>query len=219
MRKRVKLLLVDDHQMVITGLRLMLEQQKLYDPIITEVDNGELALKEILTGKYDMVLLDLNLPIMDGISVLKKSLTQGSKTPIMVITMHNEEHLVKQAVEAGASGYLIKNCGIEELTKAINTILSGNVYFCNEASQSLLTKRIRKTNPTQKESIFLKRLTEREKQVLKFIAEEKTNAEVANILNVSVRTIEGHRAKIISKLEVKNTVGLIRFSLENGLLD
>ena len=219
MRKKVKILLVDDHQMVIAGIKLMLEQQKMYDLIITDVDNGELALKEILTGKYDIVLLDLNLPLMDGISVVKRSMENGSKTPILIITMHNEEHLVKQVVEAGASGYLIKNCGIEELTKAIKTVVEGNVYFCNEASQSLLTKRIRKTVPTQKESIFLKRLTEREKQILKFIAEEMTNAEVAKLLNVSVRTIEGHRAKIISKLEVKNTVGLIRFSLENGLLD
>jgi len=219
MRKAVKILLVDDHQMVISGLRLMLEQQKLFNPIITEADNGLLALQEMSSGIYDIILLDINLPLMDGISVIKNYIAKGGKTPILVITMHKEEHVVKQATEAGALGYLIKSCGVEELAKAIKTILDGDYYFCNEASQSLLNKRSRKTIPTQKEVIFLKRLTEREKQVLKCIAEEMTNAEMASALNISIRTIEGHRARITSKLEVKNTAGLIRFSLENGLLD
>ena len=219
MRKTIKILLVDDHQMVRTGLKLMLEQQKLFDPIITEADNGELALEEILTQSYDLIFLDISIPKIDGISVIKKSIDKGNKTPILVITMHNEDHIVKQVVDAGAHGYLIKNCGIEELTKAINIILSGKYYFCNEASQSLLTKQSRTPTLTKNNNLFFQRLTGREIQVLKFIADEMTNTEIAEKLRISVRTIEGHRAKIIKKLEVKNTAGLIRFSIESGLLD
>lgn len=219
MKKMIKILLVDDHPMVRTGLRLMMEQQKLFDPIITEADNGETALKEILTGKYNIIFLDISLPKMDGISVIKQAIDKGNKTPILVITMHNEEYIVKQVVDAGAFGYLIKNCGIEELTKAIRIILDGGFYFCNEASQSLLTKRFRNPKPIQRDSIFLNRLTEREKQVLKCIAGEMTNTEIAKVLNISIRTVEVHRAKIITKLEVKNTAGLIRFTIENKLLD
>ena len=218
MRKKVKILLVDDHQMVRNGLRLMLEQQKLFVPIITEVENGVLVLEEIPTENYDIALLDINLPKLDGITVTKRVKAEGCEIPILVITMYNEEHIVKQVVEAGASGYLIKNCGIEELTKAIKTVLNGDIYLCNEASQSLLARRTRKSKLTERELIFAKRLTEREKQVLKFISKEKTSTEIAEILNISVRTIEGHRAKLISKLEVKNTAGLIKYSIESGLL-
>ena len=106
MKKIIKILLVDDHPMVRTGLRLMMEQQKLFDPIITEADNGETALKEILTGKYNIIFLDISLPKMDGISVIKQAVDKGNKTPILVITMHNEEHIVKQVVDGKAMYYV-----------------------------------------------------------------------------------------------------------------
>lgn len=217
--RRIKILLADDHPMVRTGLRLMLEQQNNFEFVVTEVANGKLALKQLLTNNYDIVLLDINLPHTDGLSIIKKAKEEKIKTPILVITMYNDEHIVKQAIESGASGYLLKNCGIEELSKAIETILDGENYYCSEASQSILIKNIRKVIPTQKEIILLNRLTEREKNVLKLIAEELTNIEIGEMLNISPRTVESHRARILAKLEVKNTVGLIRFSIKNGLLD
>jgi RNA polymerase sigma factor (sigma-70 family) len=219
MKRKLNVLLADDHPMVRTGLRLMLEQQKIYDPVITEVENGQQAVEAALEGNFDIILLDINLPILDGVSVIRQCKQKEVLTPILAITMHNEEHIVKQVVEAGAMGYLIKNCGIEELMKAIKTVLNRKQYFCNEATQSLLSKTSRKRVEDQQDQLLVKRLTEREKRVIQLVAAEMTNSEIAEELGISKRTVEGHRSKIISKLEVKNTAGMIRFALENGLVD
>jgi RNA polymerase sigma factor (sigma-70 family) len=210
---------VDDHPMVRNGLKLMLEQQKIYNPVITEAENGLEALEHILTNKYDIVLLDINLPKLDGISVIKQCKARNIDTPILTITMHNEEHIVKQVVEAGALGYIIKNCGIEELTKAIKTVLNHKKYYSNEVAQSLIAKTARKQSIGQNNRILFNRLSEREKAVIKLVAQEMTNQEIAKELNLSKRTVEGHRSKVLSKLELKNTVGIIRFALENNMLD
>lgn len=219
MLRKVKILLADDHPMVRTGLKLMLLQQKSFQVELDEVGDGEEAIRAAIESDYDIMLLDINLPKMDGIAVIKYCKENDIKTPILAITMHNEEHIVKQVVEAGAYGYLIKNCGIEELTKAINTVLNYKQYYCNEAAQSLLAKTPRKKVVDKKGALSSKTLTEREVLIVKMVANELTNTQIAEELNISKRTVEGHRAKINSKIQVKNTAGLIRFALENGLVD
>lgn len=219
MLRKVKILLADDHPMVRTGLKLMLLQQKSFQVELDEVGDGEEAIRAAIESEYDIMLLDINLPKMDGIAVIKYCKENDIKTPILAITMHNEEHIVKQVVEAGAYGYLIKNCGIEELTKAINTVLNYKQYYCNEAAQSLLAKTPRKKVADKKGALSSKTLTEREVLIVKMVANELTNTQIAEELNISKRTVEGHRAKINSKIQVKNTAGLIRFALENGLVD
>lgn len=214
----IKILLVDDHPMVRLGMKLMLDQQIELLPVITEVDNGPDAIKEISTNQYDIVLLDINLPAVNGIAIIKEVRSRGIDTPILAVTMHNEEHIVKQVLEAGAMGYVIKNCGMEEMTKAIKTLLNKEKYYCNEATQALLARVPLKKAVIRPENALVKRLTDRERRVLELVANEMTNNEIAEKLDISKRTVEGHRSKIISKLEVKNTAGLIRFAMENKLV-
>lgn len=214
----IKILLVDDHPMVRLGMKLMLDQQIELLPVITEVDNGPDAIKEISTDQYDIVLLDINLPAVNGIAIIKEVRSRGIDTPILAVTMHNEEHIVKQVLEAGAMGYVIKNCGMEEMTKAIKTLLNKEKYYCNEATQALLARAPLKKAVIRPENALVKRLTDRERRVLELVANEMTNNEIAEKLDISKRTVEGHRSKIISKLEVKNTAGLIRFAMENKLV-
>lgn len=218
-KRKIDLLLVDDHQMVRTGIKLMLDQQQSFTAKVSEASDGEEAIALIESMDFDIVLLDVNLPKMSGIAVLKRAKQIKPKVPILAITMHSENHIVNQVVEAGAYGYLLKNCGIEELTKAINTVLNYKHYYCNEAAQSLLAKTSRKSNREGTKSIATGSLTEREKLIIKLIAEEHTNNEISEMLNISKRTVEGHRAKINTKLAVKNTAGLIRFAIENGIID
>lgn len=217
-KRIVKILLVDDHQMVRTGLKLMLSQQKSFIAKVKEAKDGEEAVKLVEKEEFDIMLLDVNLPKMDGVAVIKYCSQKEIKIPILAITMHREEHVVKQVVEAGAHGYLIKNCGIEELTKAINTVLNYKFYYCNEAAQSLLAKTSRKKQRQYDNMAVFSALTEREKHIIKLVAEEMTNTEVAKKLKISKRTVEGHRAKINSKIQVRNTAGLIRFAIANGII-
>lgn len=217
-KRTVRILLVDDHQMVRTGLKLMLNQQKSFAVDITEAVDGEQAIQLAEKHKFDIMLLDVNLPKMDGVAVIKYCELHNIKVPILAITMHNEDHIVKQVIDAGAYGYLIKNCGIEELTKAINTVLNFKNYYCNEAAQTLLSKTSRRRKVETQKDIALGSLTQREKMVIKLVAEELTNVEIAKEMKISRRTVEGHRAKINTKLQVKNTAGLIRFALANGIV-
>lgn len=221
MSKEIKILLAEDHQMVRNGLILMLEQQKAFEPDITEVVNGTEVFEKLEHNTYDLILLDLSMPVMDGIAVLKKLRTLGIETPVLVLTMHNEEGIIKQALDLGAYGYILKSSGLEELVKAILTVKDYERYFSNEISQILFSKktksvskktRLESTNPEDT-------LTKREIQILSLLVKEYSNQQIADHFFISKRTIEGHRKNIMAKLNIKNAVGLIKYAMENGLLD
>lgn len=217
MKRKIKVLMVDDHPMVRTGIKLMLNQQKSFEANVDEAEDGQQAI-DMAVNDYDIILLDVNIPRVDGVSVIRHLKSNNISTPILAISMHNEVHIVKQVVEAGAHGYLIKNCGIEELTKAIDTVINYKNYYCNEAAQALLSKTSRKVTDASVKSTLLSVLTEREKQVLRELTNQKTNQQIAEKLNISKRTVEGHRMNMIKKTRMKNIAGLIRYAVENGIV-
>ncbi len=212
MDKPIKLLIADDHKMVRNGVRLMLESQKVFKTIITEASNGFEVLHFLEKEQFDVVLLDISMPEMDGIVTLKKIKSKSIKVPVIMMTMHNEENVINKAVELGACGYILKNSGIDELVKAIQSVINRERYFSNEVSQ-ILIKGINKKVKTTKNEV----LSDRELEVLVLIVRELTNKEIAEKLNLSYRTVEGHRIHIMEKLNLKSTIGLVKYALKKNI--
>jgi len=217
--KSIKILLADDHRMVREGLQLMLTQQKSFLPNITQAETGTEVLDIVENNEFDIFLLDINLPGQDGISVAKQIIKKKSDARIIMISMHEEGYIIEQALSAGAMGYLLKSVGLEEMIKAIETVYKYQSYFCNEVAQKLLRKSRKKAKKRVGVTpIFKNNLTDREMQILKMIADEQTNSEIANSLSISKRTVDYHRNNLLNKLQVKNTTGLVKYAIINGLV-
>jgi DNA-binding NarL/FixJ family response regulator len=218
--KTLKILLADDHELVRNGIKLMLSQQKYFIPLIEEVKDGEEVLNIVTKCEFDIIILDINLPKIDGISVAKKLIGKNSNTKILALTMYKEDYVVKQMIAAGALGYLLKDTGLDELTKAILTVSASKRYYCNEASQALISNNVKQLpiNGDLKLNIdFNSALSNREKEVMVFIVKELNSSEIAEKLFISKRTVDGHRKNIINKLNLKNTAGLVKYAIQNGI--
>lgn len=217
MKSKYKILIADDHKILRSGIRMTLENQNVFSPEITEVCDGVEVLEIIQKEKFDVILLDVNMPRKDGIAVTRFMKSNDILTPILALTMHNEPHIVKQMVDAGVNGYILKNCGIEELTTAITTVIKNQKYYTNEAAQVLLSKKVHVKTEDNYSFPANSILTLREREVLRLITQEYTNQEIAEALNISKRTVDGHRNRMLEKLQVKNTVGLVKYAILNGI--
>ncbi len=206
--------------MVREGLRLMLSQQRSFEPEIVQAESGTEALNLAKHMDFDIYLLDINLPGQDGISIARYLKKEKEDPRIIMISMHEEEYVIEQAISAGALGYLLKSVGLEEMIKAIETVYRYQNYYCNEVAQKLIRKSQNKANKIKGATpIFKNNLTDREMQVLKMIANEQTNSEIADKLSISKRTVDYHRNNLLNKLQVRNTTGLVKFAIMNGLVD
>lgn len=211
----LNLLIADDHSMIRNGLISMLKQQDKFIANIMEATNGNEVLKLIQDHPFDVVLLDITMPEVDGITVLKKLKSMESEVPVLVLSMHNEKSVIRQALDNGAYGYLLKNSGLEEITKAIFTVIRKQKYFSNEVTQELFSENDSKT----KSSIqFEHNLSRREIQILALIVKELTSQDIADELFISKRTVEGHRKKIMSKLGIKTSIGLVKYAIDNNFV-
>lgn len=211
MKKPIRILLADDHQIVRNGIKLMLEHQNTFTPVIKEATNGQEVIDIAETNEIDVFLLDISMPILDGIATLKTLKELNLKNKVIIFTMHNEEHYINLAIENGALGYVLKQSGLDELIDAIQTVSNGETYFC-EGIRETAELIINKGKSGSEE------LTDREMEILKLIASELTNQEVADILKISKRTVEGHRMRLIDKLNVKGTVGLVKYAIQRGII-
>jgi DNA-binding NarL/FixJ family response regulator len=210
----VRLLIVDDHQMVRDGIRVMLESQnKTYTFIITEAENGEDAIKNILKNDYDIILIDYQLPKMTGMETVERILLYKPTTKILALSNYDELTYINNMLKAGASGYILKNVEPVELIAAIKTILNDKVFYSNEVAIKLIESKKRTTSSIDKYS-----LTKRELEILKLITEEKTNDEISTYLFIAKRTVDSHRQNLLNKLGVKNTVGLTKIAIEFKLI-
>lgn len=212
--KKINLLLVDDHELVRKGLTLMLETQKNIDLKITPANNGRDAIKLLNEKNFDLVILDVNMPVMDGISTLKQIKEQEINVPVLMLTMHKEEDLIKDALTKGAAGYILKNSNLEEITRAIVTTLKRDRYLSNEVAE-ILFKQGNENQPTLIQNEF--NLTLREIQIISMLVKEMTSKEIGDQLFISKRTVDGHRNKIMEKIGVKSAVGLVKFAVKYGI--
>lgn len=210
----VKLLIVDDHQMVRDGIRVMLESQnKTYTFIITEAENGEDAIKNVLQYNYDIILIDYQLPKMTGMETVERILLYKPGTKILALSNYDELTYINNMLKAGVSGYILKNVEPVELIVAIKTILSDKVFYSNEVAIKLIESKKRTVASIDKYS-----LTKREVEILKLITAEKTNDEISTLLCIAKSTVDSHRRNLLIKLGVKNTVGLTKIAIEAKLV-
>jgi DNA-binding NarL/FixJ family response regulator len=211
----IKLLIADDHEIFRDGFKLMLS--KFTDIILVgEAENGKQLIDLTETLLPDVIITDIKMPIMDGIEATKKITSLYPDIGIIGLSMFDEDDLIVDMLEAGAKGFLIKNAGKLEITEAIRTVYNQEPYYCKTTSHKL-TNMIAKSKFNPYKKIDRIEFTEREKEIIGLICNELTNKEIADKLFLSSRTVEGHRLKILEKMNVKNTVGLVVYAIKNGL--
>jgi DNA-binding NarL/FixJ family response regulator len=216
--KTINLVLVDDHKIIRDGIKAFLKEDDIN--IVGEASNGRELLAMLEETKPDVVLLDINMPEMDGYEATKAIKEQHPDVKVLVLSMLDHEKYVQQMFDAGALGYTLKNIGQEELVHAIRMVADGQKFISTDVALAFLNK-LRNILPASAWQHHEKRPTDlsaREIEVLKLIAEGMTNAEIADKLFTSKRTIESHRQNIIEKTQVKNTAALIKYALNNGLI-
>jgi len=211
MAGKVKIYLVDDHQMLIDGLKAIISSEKDFE-IVGECTLPLLAFEQIQLLKPDIVLTDINMPELSGIELVRKLKPRVGDTKFIALSMFGERSYIKDMLQAGVSGYILKNTGREELVKAINLVMQGHEFFSEEVEQVI------ESNPVNDEKINTIHLTEREVDIIDCIAKEMTNAQIAETLFISERTVETHRKNIFRKTGIKGVIGLVKFALDKGFI-
>ena len=211
----IKLFLADDHKMMIDGLRLILEQVPDME-VVGDADNGRSAAEAVFRLRPDVVLMDITMPEMSGIEAIRKIAGTFATTKILVLSMHSDKGMVTEALGAGASGYLLKECAAEELIEAIRTVVSGEVFVCRKITGIILKQYM--GVPGKKCSAPVS-LTPRESEILKLIAEGNNTKEIAFTIMVSVKTVETFRRLIMRKLNLYNVVELTKYAIREGMVD
>ena len=218
MSDKIKILLVDDHQTIKDGIRAILKDVETIE-VAAEASNGEEAITLLKDNPYDMVLMDINMPKVDGIEATTFINKNFNDVKVLALTMHDDDEYILKMLQAGALGYILKTTGQQELVDAIKTVAKGESYFTQEVSSVLLGQFVKKKKTAEKKKYKEVPLTSREKEILKLIAEEYTNQEIADKLFISPRTVDTHRRNLLLKLEVKNTAGLVRYAFKSGLIE
>jgi two-component system response regulator NreC len=215
---KIRVLLADDHAIVRAGLRMILAAEPDMS-IVGETADGESALRMTEETHPDVVVMDISMPGMSGLDGVRRVKESVPDTQVVVLTMHEDQRYFFQALEAGASGYVIKGATPVELLTAIRAVRKGEAYFCPSLAKQMLNDYLRRADAgSEKEKDALGRLSDREKEVLKYIAEGKTGREIAAILYLSPNTVERHRANIMDKLGLHNRAELIKFAIRKGLV-
>jgi DNA-binding NarL/FixJ family response regulator len=215
----LKIILAEDHNIVRNGIRMLLESQGEIT-VVAEAGNGlEVIAYFSEGGQADIVIADINMPEMDGISLIGELRTLSPSTHVVMLSMLDNEKYVAQAFLEGARGYLLKNVGEEELIFALHYVVGGGKYLCAELAEKLLDRLIQTTVHQPETNGQHIDFSLREMEVLHLIAEGFTNSEMAEKLFLSKRTVEGHRQALIDKTGAKNTAALIRFALVNGFIN
>ena len=204
---KIKVMIVDDHPMVAEGIQSILES---YDDIsvVATLSSGQVAVERLEELAPDVVLLDLNMPGLNGLNATEMMLEVRPETRIVILSMHDSPEYISTALRHGARGYILKDVPTEEIRTAIETVMGGKEYLCTGAAGSLEPKTMDGREP----------LTSREQTILLELAQGKSNKDVAAALNISVRTVETHRNNIRRKLGISSTAGLTRYALEHGVL-
>jgi DNA-binding NarL/FixJ family response regulator len=212
---KIKVIIADDHDIYRDGLLMLLNRDANIE-VIAEANNGEMLIEKCLALDPGIVLTDLRMPIKDGIEVIKVLTSRSPKIPCIALSTFDSDQLIVNALEAGASGYIIKNSQKGEIIEAIKTVMSGQPYYCQSSSQRLV-KLITNShyNPYTNKSINT--FTEKEMSIIKLICEEKSSKEIGEILFMSGRTVEGIRAKILEKMTVKTAAGVAIYAIKNNL--
>ena len=214
-KSKIRILLADDHPLVREGLRSCLIQQKNFE-VVGEAADGEETIQLVKAQAPDIVLLDINMPGMNGLEAARILMKTAPKSKIIILTMHDNKEYVHRMVSTGVQGYVLKDCSPSELIAAIESVYKGEAHFSKQVSQTVLNDYVKTARTKNKKGGT--DLSQRESEVLTLIAEGFSNKEIAGKLFVSVRTVETHRERIIRKLDIHTVAGLTRYALMKGIV-
>ena len=216
MSRRHRIVIAEDHTILREGLRALLASDPEFD-VVGEAEDGLDAIKSVKSLTPDVVIMDLSMPKMNGVAAIKEIKRVTPNTKIVVLTVHKNEEYILAAFQAGSDGYVLKYAGHEELVSAIRTVLKGQPYLSPAVSAVVLEAYLDGQKGLSSQSPF-RMLTNRETEVLKLIAEGYRNRQIADLLGISVKTVERHRANLMKKLDLHSGASLTAFALENGLI-
>lgn len=210
-----KIVIADDHHILLDGLNAMLDKQNDIE-VLALYNNGQSLLDELSEKKPDVALVDINMPGMKGPELTRKIKELNPSIYVITLSMYDDAAHIMEMIEAGVSGYLLKNVNDTELVDAIMQVTAGKMYFSSEVSEKLTTLVVNQQRKLEEPA--KPKLTERELEVLKLVADEHSNAEIAKILFISERTVETHRKNMLRKTNNKTIVGLLKYALEEKLI-
>jgi two-component system, NarL family, response regulator NreC len=212
----IRIVIADDHSLIRQGIRSVLEDVQDIK-VVGEAEDGHAARSLVERLKPDVLIIDINMPGLTGIQVTEQLTALNTSTRIVILSMYSDEEVVHQALHSGAKGYLLKRSVIEELALAIRSVHAGNAYFSPEIAHLVLAGYLTPESENSEQSAFEK-LTSREREVLKLVAEGHTNKDIAEQLVISVKTVEKHRASVMEKLGVNDLPGLVRVAIKHNLI-
>jgi len=216
MDRKIKVLIVDDHALVREGLRALLSLASDIE-VVGEAKNGREALKKVRDLRPDVVLMDIVMPVMGGLEATRRIFRDFPETKVLVLTQYDSEDYVIPIIEAGAVGFVTKMSSFSDLAMAVRTVWQGGAYLSPSAAAVLVEER-RRRNTEQTKGNSYNSLTQREREILKLIAEGHTTREIAQILFLSPKTVEWHRGNIMHKLKLRNRTELIRYAIRKGII-
>ena len=218
--KKIKVHIADDHQILIDGIIAVLSSEENIEVVGYSL-NGKDVLDWFVSNEADILVLDINMPEVDGIEVLQNFNKQNFQQKVIVLSSYDDVKLIKEVLKIGASGFLAKKCAGESIVDAINTVFKGQQYFSESIKERLLstfTKDLTRNEIPSLDGTFFSSLTPRELDVLRLIAQQYNSKEISSELHISVNTVETHRKNLISKLKVKNVVGLAIYAVKNNIV-
>lgn len=216
----IKVFLVDDHKLIRDGIKAHFEDDERFN-VIGEASNGAEALTRLENVKPDVILMDINMDVMDGIECTEQVTQRFPSMKVLALTMLAENQHIKEMLKAGAIGYMLKNATEQEIKQGIEAVFKGMAYYSPEVTQTVMNSLATPIAHKKKKSRFepIIPLTEREKEVLLLIIKEYTNKEIADTLFISQRTVDAHKRNLLEKTGAKNIAGLVMFALSNQLFD
>ncbi len=215
--KKIKIILADDHQLFRDGIKSLLSYEN-YIEIIGEVANGNDLLKFLEKKTPNIIICDISMPEKNGIEVSKIISEKYPQVNVLILSMYINKEYIIDAIEAGVKGYLPKDTSREELLEAIKKISDGKDYFVKEIAQIALRNYIEKSNEKRNLNLPKDILTDRELEVVRLVAEGFMNKEIADKLNISIRTVDNHKAHILQKLNLKSSIDIVKYAIKNELI-
>ncbi|MXX02400.1 MAG: response regulator transcription factor [Gemmatimonadetes bacterium] len=211
----IRIVIADDHQLVRQSIVSLIEKAEDME-VVGEAADGHEALNLVQRKRPDVAMLDIAMPLLNGIETTRRIQTLSVDTRVVILSIHSEEDVVRQALRCGASGYLLKNSVVEELLIAVRSANKGEIYLSPSIAQTVLSGFLQ-TESTNESSTVLEQLSSREREILQLIVEGHTNQAAAEVLSISAKTVEKHRAILMKKLEVHNLPDLILVALKHRL--
>ncbi len=214
----VRILVADDHEIVRRGLRALLEAQPNWE-IVAEAITGREAIDQARQTTPDVAIIDVGMPELNGLEATRQILKVLPQTEVLILTMHENEQIVREVLDAGARGYVLKSDAGRDLVAAVEALCQHRTFFSSKISELLLTSYIRHPERGEPHESPRGRLTAREREIVQLLAEGKSNKEVAASLNISIKTAETHRTNIMNKLDLRSITELVRYAVRNNIVE